>query len=92
MQQLVRLRLRLQDVREMEIYGDPANLRVVLGHKFVSQTIQLKIPQSTQLHCDACASLIWAPLQSWFTCTGIQINYLDNLIKAVISNYKLNRT
>ena len=71
-QRLIQLRLRLQDFRDLELYSDPKKVKVIQNHKFTTQTVQLKIStQSTQLHCDACARIIWMPVQHWFSCSGL---------------------
>ena len=76
-QQLVQMRLRLTDVRDMKIYSDPMKVKIISSHKFVGQTVQLKLPQSSQLHCDACAGVIWIPVQSWFTCS--ECSYISHV-------------
>jgi hypothetical protein len=70
-QRLVKLRLRLQEVQELEIYMDPKKMKVVQSHKFVCQTVtQLKFHPS-QIYCETCSGLIWIPVQSCFVCLGI---------------------
>ena len=69
-QRLVKLRLRLQEVQELEIYMDPKKMKVVQSHKFVSLSVtQLKFHPS-QIYCETCSGLIWVPVQSCFVCLG----------------------
>ena len=69
-QNLVKLRLRLQDVQEIEIYTDPKKVKVIHCHKFVQQSVvQLKF-KTSQLYCETCVHRIWIPIQSWFCCSG----------------------
>jgi len=72
-QNLVKLRLRLQDVQEVEIYTDPKKVKVIHCHKFVQQSVvQIKF-KTSQLYCETCVALIWIPIQTWFCCLGKQI-------------------
>ncbi|XP_059351977.1 differentially expressed in FDCP 8 homolog isoform X2 [Daphnia carinata] len=67
-QRLVKLRLRLQEVQELEIYMDPKKMKLVQSHKFVSLSVtQLKFHPS-QIYCETCCGLIWIPVQSCFVC------------------------
>lgn len=69
-QNLVKLRLRLQEVQELEIYMDPKKMKLVQSHKFVSLSVtQLKFHPS-QIYCETCCGLIWIPVQSCFVCLG----------------------
>ena len=69
-QHLVKLRLKLQDVQELEIYSNPKNVTIVQSHKFVSQSITKLKFNTSQLYCETCMGLIWIPIQSWFCCSG----------------------
>lgn len=74
-QRLVKLRLRLQEVQELEIYTDPKQVKVVQNHKFICQTVtQLKF-HASQIYCETCSGLIWIPVQSCFACLG---NFIFN--------------
>jgi len=69
-QRLVKLRLKLQEVQELEIYMDPKKLRLVQSHKFASQNVlQFKF-RTPQIYCETCSGLIWIPVQNCFVCTG----------------------
>lgn len=69
-QKLVKLRLRLQEVQELEIYMDPKKMKVVQSHKFLCQSVtQLKF-HTSQIYCETCCGLIWIPVQSCFACIG----------------------
>ena len=69
-QNLVKLRLKLQDVQEIEIYTDLKKVKMIHHHKFVKQTVgQIKF-KTSQLYCETCVALIWIPIQTWFCCSG----------------------
>ena len=70
-QRLVKLRLKLQEVQEIQIYMDFKKMKIVQSHKFCIQSVtQLKF-QTSQIYCETCSGLIWIPLQSCFLCSGI---------------------
>lgn len=67
---LVKLRLKLQEVQEIEIYLDPKRMKIVQNHKFLCQGVtQLKF-HTSQIYCETCSGLIWIPVQSCFVCLG----------------------
>ncbi|KZS03952.1 differentially expressed in FDCP 8 homolog isoform X1 [Daphnia magna] len=75
-QRLVKLRLRLQEVQELEIYTDPKQVKVVQNHKFICQTVtQLKF-HASQIYCETCSGLIWIPVQSCFAC--LECEYISH--------------
>lgn len=70
-QRLIKLRLKLQEVQEIQIYMDLKKMKIVQSHKFCIQSVtQLKF-QTSQIYCETCSGLIWIPLQSCFLCTGM---------------------
>ncbi|KAI9550343.1 hypothetical protein GHT06_001570 [Daphnia sinensis] len=75
-QRLVKLRLRLQEVQELEIYMDPKQVKVVQNHKFVCQTVTQLRFQASQIYCETCTSLIWIPVQSCFAC--LECEYISH--------------
>jgi len=92
-QNLVKLRLRLQDVQEIELYTDPKKVKVIQCHKFVRQSVgQIKF-KTSQLYCESCVALIWIPVQSWFCCSDceyISHSHCLNSIKRVCASVKVN--
>jgi len=92
-QNLVKLRLRLQDVQEIEIYTDPKKVKVIHCHKFVQQSVvQLKF-KTSQLYCETCVHRIWIPIQSWFCCS--ECEYIShgqclNSVKRICASLKVN--
>lgn len=69
-QRLISLRLRLQDVREVqEERGDAPEeeFRIVSQHHFL---IQKQIVHRTAQYCDKCSGIIWTVIQNWYRCKG----------------------
>ena len=69
-QKLVKLRLRLQEVQELEIYVDPKKVKIVQNHKFLCQSVTHLKFHPSQIYCETCSGLIWIPVQSCFVCLG----------------------
>lgn len=73
-QKLVKLRLRLQEVQELEIYMDPKKMKVIQSHKFICQSVSQFKFHSYKIYCETCSGLIWIPVQSCFECIGNLVN------------------
>ena len=75
-QRLVKLRIKLQEIQEIQIYMDPKKMKIVQSHKFVLTSVtQLKF-ETSQIYCETCSGLVWIPVQSLFSCSGeLSIHY-----------------
>lgn len=95
-QRLVRLRLRHQELVEIDIYKDPAReIKMIQSHRFSSHgVLQLRL-NSSQIYCETCSGLIWIPVQHCFVCSGTNrfkrsiLTYISCLI--TIASYLLCR-
>ena len=76
-QRLVRLRLRHQELLEINIYMDPKKkIIIVQHHKFACQSVlQLQL-NSSQIFCETCSGLIWIPVQNCFVCSGNSLYFI----------------
>ena len=73
-ERIVHLKLRLVQVQEAEIYNDPKKIRVVQGHVFIIQSLVALKLHSTKFHCETCSGVIWGPVQSWSSCSGMNLD------------------
>lgn len=71
-QRLVKLRLKLQEVQEIEIYMDPKKMKIVQSHKFVITSVTKLKFETSQIYCETCSGIVWIPVQSLFVCSGEQ--------------------
>ncbi|KAK3570964.1 hypothetical protein QTP86_031233 [Hemibagrus guttatus] len=63
---LIHLRLKLQELKDPE--EDEPNLRILLEHRFSKEK-----SKSVKQTCDKCSTIIWGLIQTWYTCTALNI-------------------
>jgi len=65
---LVALRLKLEDVKEIQDERGSASeeeFRIIICHHFL---IQNQIVHRTPQYCDRCGGIIWTVIQHWYRC------------------------
>ncbi|OXA63877.1 Differentially expressed in FDCP 8 [Folsomia candida] len=82
-QRLISLRLRLQDVKEIqEERGENSSeeLRIINHHQFIHQN---QIVHRSPQYCDRCGGIIWTVVQHWYRCKGIDTEYIAQICPEV---------
>uniref|UniRef100_UPI00358F9491 differentially expressed in FDCP 8 homolog isoform X2 n=1 Tax=Myxine glutinosa TaxID=7769 RepID=UPI00358F9491 len=74
--QLIRLRMKLQHLREPE--EEEPDIKLILDHRF-----RKRKSRGIRHSCDKCNTLIWGMLHSWYTCTGCRFNCHSRCLNAI---------